>query len=837
VDYPVGYYPTQIVEGDFNGDGMPDLAVTTQCGDIACSNSVPMGSVDILLANGDGTFQPKVSFNAGYCPTAVAAGDLNEDGYQDLVVTNGQTIIPAIPALVVYSTVSVLLGNGDGTFRARTEYPAGTDPIAVTLGDFNSDGIMDLAVTVAVDHAVSILLGKGDGTFQTTARYGSGASPYVYGTPASPLAAVAADFNGDGKPDLAVTNRSDGTVSVLLANGDGTFQARVDYLLNADCAAMAVGDLDGDGNRDLVVVDQYDGTVSVLLGKGDGTFRPKVDYALGLAQYNQPGSIVVADFNKDGKQDLAVTNSGGNIVSVLLGNGNGTFQPQVGYATGDSPSLVAAADFNRDGKQDLVVTDQYHGTVSVLLGNGDGTFRQEIDSAAEVDSPWFTVADFNGDGRPDLAVLDGVLLGNGDGTFQPKLSVATGLNPIGLVVADFNRDGKQDLAVIDQSNGTVNVLLGNGDGTFQAGVEVGKEGPVWISVGDFNGDGNPDLMLADMNGNVSGLAGNGDGTFLLATNYLTGHYPNPVLVADLNNDGAPDLASLNRCVWYFCTQGSVSVLLNTRGTWLTLQSSPNPSWLGNAVTLTVTVAGSVHHVPMPTGNITFLDGTTVLGSSALNGEGVAALTISTLAPGPHDITVVYGGDTSYSGRSSRIVNQVVNAPGMALGIPAGGSNSATVPAGETASYTLSIGGAHISGTASFTCTGAPLGATCVVPASVNFDANTASTFNVTVTTTSRDATAGRMTLSFLPWTLLPAIFAVVVLPRVSDRRQITLRALRVRPLRIPLLLMLLLLSSCGGGNQNQNTNPNGTPAGTYALTITAHSRSVSESTTLTLTVR
>jgi hypothetical protein len=240
---------------------------------------------------------------------------------------------------------------------------------------------------------------------------------------------------------------------------------------------------------------------------------------------------------------------------------------------------------------------------------------------------------------------------------------------------------------------------------------------------------------------------------------------------------------------------------------------------------------------MPTGNITFLDGTTVLGSSALNGEGVAALTISTLAPGPHDITVVYGGDTSYSGRSSRIVNQVVNAPGMALGIPAGGSNSATVPAGETATYTLSIGGAHIDGTASFTCTGAPLGATCVVPGSVNFDANTASTFNVTVATTALTTSGARTAFSFLSWTLLPAIFAVVVLSRAADKRQIALRFLRVRPLRIPLLLMLFLLSSCGGGNHSQNTNSNGTPAGTYALTITAHSGSVTESTTLTLKVQ
>jgi hypothetical protein len=316
--------------------------------------------------------------------------------------------------------------------------------------------------------------------------------------------------------------------------------------------------------------------------------------------------------------------------------------------------------------------------------------------------------------------------------------------------------------------------------------------------------------------------------------YLTGFYPTSVLVADFNNDGAPDLATLSASNGsYNRANGSVSVLLNTRGTWLTLQSSSNPSWLGDAVTFTLTVAGSVQHVPMPTGNITFLDGTTVLGSSALNGEGVVAFTISSLSSGPHDIIAAYDGDTSYSGRSSRIVNQVVNAPGMALTIPAGGSNSAAVQAGETASYLLSIGGAHVNGTASFTCTGAPRGATCVVPSSVNFDANTASTFNVTVTTTAR-ATVARI-LSFPLWPLLPAILAVLILP--TDHRRLKLRLLRVRISRIPFLLALLLLSSCGSGNQNQITNRNGTPVGTYAVTITALSGSMSESTTLSLKVQ
>jgi hypothetical protein len=543
--------------------------------------------VSVLLGNGDGSFQPAVTFAAGSEPSSVAVGDFNGDSIPDLAVAN----------YAGRGTVSVLLGNGDGTFQTAVSYAAGTNPDSVAVADVNGDGIPDLAVADHGDPSgngvgVSVLLGKGDGSFAAARTFDAGYR----------LESVAVgDFNGDGTPDLAVADGF-GQMSVLLGNGDGSFQNAPTYAAGTGPESVAVGDFNGDGIPDLAVADNGidpNGTVSVLLGNGDGTFQTAVSYAAGT----EPRSVVVGDFNGDGIPDLAVVDAGdpqgnGAGVSVLLGNGDGTFQAPLNFSAGNLPLSVAVGDFNGDGIQDLAVANGgFSGTtVSVLLGNGDGTFQTAVSYAAGVGPASVAVGDFNRDGILDLAVANdegndvSVLLGNGDGTFQPAVNYAAGHSPTSVAVADLTGNGILDLVVADYgtNSGAVSVLLGNGDGSFQPAVNYAAGvGPASVAVGDFNRDGIPDLAVANSEGNdVSVLLGNGDGSFQTSpVGYIAGSVPFSVAIGDFNGDGSPDLAVANY------DSNDVSILLND-GNWGGPSRAPSPDRPGRAPGAARAVAAS-----------------------------------------------------------------------------------------------------------------------------------------------------------------------------------------------------------------------------------------------------
>src|SRR5208282_1527288 len=289
--------------------------------------------------------------SAGNGTCFVAVADVNGDGKPDVVVSNGN------------GTVGVLLGNGDGTFQPAVTFNPGLQSQAgIALADLNGDGKPDLLVANA--SGVAVLLGNGDGTFQPAVTYGSGGS--------SPWSVAVADVNRDGKPDLIVANYSSSTVGVLLGNGDGTFQAAVTYSSGGGFRApsIAVADLNGDGKPDLAVANDCggcDGSVAVLLGNGDGTFRPAVLYDSG-GDLTWGGAI--ADVNGDGKPDLIVLNTFNYYtanISVLLGNGDGTFQPALTYGSGAMwVYSIVVADVNGDGEPDLVVGNE-------TLSGGDGS--------------------------------------------------------------------------------------------------------------------------------------------------------------------------------------------------------------------------------------------------------------------------------------------------------------------------------------------------------------------------------------------------------------------------------------------------------------------------------
>jgi FG-GAP-like repeat/Dockerin type I domain len=543
LDSPVGLFPSALAVGDFNHDGKLDVAVA------GGSSGVGTHQLWVLLGNGDGTFQAPLGNTMTDYQYFVVAGDFNGDGNLDLVAGSS-------------TDAWILLGNGDGTFQAPVligNGDVGPYGNSVAVGDINGDGKLDLAITNSnhevsnnVPGTVTILLGNGNGTFLPPLVVQAGVYPY---------SVQMADFDGDGKLDLAVANTGDAHVEIFRGNGDGTFQAGTNYPVGANWATtIAIADFNGDGRPDVAVSSAFTDNVSVLLNKGNGTFHDVATFGVGT----QPYAIAIGDFNHDGKLDLATADSatsaadpGSNKVSVLLGNGNGTFQAAVNYPVGTLPSSVAAADLNGDGNLDLAVVNHQDGNISILLGNGNGTFQAAVNYAAGTNAISLVVADFNGDGKLDLAVGSlgagntnqvSVLLGNGDGTFQAPLnSTVPGGGIDGLAVGDFNGDGKPDLASANYNSSNVVIMLGNGDGTFRpAPNAVSALGPVSVAAGDINGDGKADLIIGNyFTSQIAVQLGNGDGTFQPPNYYKIGNNPAGIVIADLNGDSKPDLAVVN----------------------------------------------------------------------------------------------------------------------------------------------------------------------------------------------------------------------------------------------------------------------------------------------------
>jgi len=590
--YRAGLGSSDVAVGDFNRDGLMDLVVTDGSSDRIMvrpglgggkvgderffdagddPGAVVVADVDgdgnqdlavanrrsddisILLGSGDGRFAAQQRFPVGITPTSIVADDFDNDGRPDLAISNHDS-----------DDISILLGNGDGTFRPEMRFDSGgVGPVAIEAGDFNEDGNRDLVLThVSVGQDVVVHLGSGDGSFVVGDPIASGRNNYV----------VVADFDGDGHQDVAVEKftRPDfesGQVLVFRGNGDGSFQPAMPFNTIQFPAGLAVGDLNGDGTPDLVTGDIFDailgpatgkGLLSIFLGNGDGTFTKLFRRIPGHGRW----SLVLDDFDSDGHEDLVRLNLGTHDVGILLGTGDGRFETEPRFPVRPGPMDVSVGDLDDDGKQDLVAVSRGSDDVSVLLGKGDGDFETGVRFGAGVDPFGVTQGDFNGDGRQDVAVANegtndiSLLLGNGDGSLAPETRFATGNSPRAVVTADFNRDGRPDLATADFFSQGVSVLLGKGDGTFETAIGYAAgSNPRSLAVGDFNNDLREDLAVANTNSrDVSILIGNGDGVFLTQPPVPVGR-AHDVAVGDFNDDFRQDLAVTD------FDEGEISVLI------------------------------------------------------------------------------------------------------------------------------------------------------------------------------------------------------------------------------------------------------------------------------------
>ncbi|MFN0244088.1 MAG: FG-GAP repeat domain-containing protein [Planctomycetota bacterium] len=533
--YVTGGGPAWVSSDDLDGDGDLDLAVANYGGN----------TIAILLGNGDASFAAPVTYTAGAGPGSIAIGKLNGDSVPDLVVGNNEG-----------SRVSVLLGNGNGTFGAQQLFDCGNTPRGVALGDLNGDGKLDIAVGNATEGTVSVLLGNGNGTFGADVSYATGGTTQHVSM---------ADLDGDLDLDLAVANlgtTGESSLLVLRNQGNGVMQAPQVFGAGGSGSGTAVADFDLDGRLDVAVTGYnfsfYDpGYLTIVRGKFGGTLEGyEVSPVAGTG-----GALV--DLDADGDLDLATVFAAPSFVRIALGDGTGKFANLASYPVGARPVQVVTGYIDADAYLDLVVTNENAsgpstdpGTVTVLLGQGNGTFAAPTSVAVSAEPSTSALGHVDNDGNADLAVLAGggslhVFLGNGDGTFTavPGVPQHFVTSPLLVRLADLNGDTIADALGVGGHplQTTVRVRLGNGDGTFGAVQGFGSilQSGVSADVDDINGDGALDVAIGGSNGIIDVVLGNGDGTFGSNLTYSIGPLQLDVMgieIGDVDLDGRADLA-------------------------------------------------------------------------------------------------------------------------------------------------------------------------------------------------------------------------------------------------------------------------------------------------------
>ena len=582
--------------------------------------------------------------------------------------------------------------------------------------------VIEVGSTSPLTGSVSFLDTNNANTVLGTADLGTGMPGLTWLNPQTPLvdrgpnSVAVGDFNGDGIPDLAVVNGLKATISILSGNGDGTFTAVFETpVLAGTPDGIAVADFNSDGCPDLAVGNTLNNKLTVFLGHCDGTFTSA---STSPSAGSAPLSVATGDFNGDGIPDLAAANYLGNTLTILLGNGDGTFKAApVSPTVGENTEAIGVGDFNGDGKADLAVAS--NGTVAVLLGNGDGTFAAGGTATIASWAVSIAVGDFNGDGKPDLAVGNGdnvsgssttvaIFLGNGDGTLTAaKSNPEVSGGAIGMVLGDFNQDGIPDLAVPDDNYvGAVTVLLGKGDGTFSLAQAAPSTGswPVAIAVGDFNGDGRMDMAVANNFGSsVTVLLTEPTETATTSTTPISPASPGQHMVEASyeGNTNYSTSVSSPTLLWGQPPSTTTTLAITSGGSPVTAVAP------GSAVTLTATVMAGT--IPLTTGQVNFCDASAtvctdmhLIGSASLTSGGTASFKF---IPGP--------------GQHSYKAEVLENAYGIASFSPVL-TLTVSVPSPVPATTTTTISASGNIGNYTLTATVAGIGATAPLTGSVSF---------------------------------------------------------------------------------------------------------------------
>jgi len=666
-------------------------------------------------------FLPPVTYTTdhgrlNFGPYTLAAADLNGDGKQDIVLSDGGGIGNI-------GSVLVFLGKGEGTFRPPVRYDSGgTSADSVFVADVNGDNKPDILVAhcgqtlpsgpdCALEATVSVLLGKGDGTFRAAVSYGSGG----FGA----IAIAVADVNGDGKADMIVTNGisdvtgPDGSVGVLLGKGDGTFALAEVYDSGGQRASgVAISDVNGDGNPDLLV-SNGSGVLGVLQGNGDGSFQPPVLYDEGDPNVF---AMAVADVNKDGQLDVVVSSSGSNKIGVLLGNGDGMFKPVVMFASGTGVSWVPViADVNGDGNLDVVVPHYFDGQVGLLLGNGDGTYQKAIPYSVNGSSASsLAVADFNGDGLPDLVVTECAVTGcdNGNelgvllhvGPTTTHTTIASALNPsvygqavtLRARVTGASGPPKGTMVFLDGSTEIGRATLVSGVASISpSGLSAGPHSVTAVYQGSvkFNSSASPpEQQAVTIATTTTTLAASHNPAILVTsvtyTASVAGNYGGAATGTVDFYDGGVAIKTVavagNQATFQSAAYKAAGVHLitavyrgdgsNTASTSATLTesvlaasktvlaTSGSPSLVGQLVTFTAAVTS--RYGAIPNGElVTFSAGKAPIATVALSG-GAATCTISSLSATKHEILVSYLGDGTFAPSLGALTQAVNKNPTM-----------------------------------------------------------------------------------------------------------------------------------------------------------------------------